>query len=142
MSGDLDASRQQVVYWADQLTKAQATVEPLATERDSLQAEWDEARTTIVQLAGDLEDARRQIAQLNHQLAEKGAEIARLQANVGTGRDQVERQPQVHTAYCLTCRTHRVIEEACEIVMPDGRRAAKGRCAVCGARLLNLIPSH
>ena len=126
LTSDLDATRHRL--------------EQTIAERDTFQAEWEKAQSAAAQLTADLEDTRRQITQLDNQLTEQEAEIARLQANLEINQDQIGQQ-QEYTAYCLPCRTHRPIKEVRELVMPDGRRVIKGYCAVCGANLIQQVPS-
>jgi len=145
MSARLDAervdARTDIKRLTTDLDDAHHRLEQTVTERDTFQAECEKAQAAAARLTADLEDVRHQIAQLDDQLAEREAEIARLQADYKIGQDQIGQQRQEHTAYCLTCHAHRPIKEARELVMPDGRRAVKGHCIVCGASLLSLVSS-
>ena len=42
--------------------------------------------------------------------------------------------------YCVKCRAKRVIKEAEEVTMKNGRQAAKGTCPVCGTGVFKFLP--
>lgn len=44
-------------------------------------------------------------------------------------------------AYCMRCKEHRAIQHMRIEITPGGRRAAKGICPVCGAKLNRFLPS-
>jgi len=136
LTDDLDADRAEIERLNSDHSAALSVVQ---AERDDASAGLEAARQRIAQLSGQLaaeqEAARTDVERLTADL-----DAARLQAGFKTHQDQIGQQ-RVYTAYCLTCHTHRPIVEVREIVMPDGRRAVKGRCTVCGAILLNLVTS-
>jgi hypothetical protein len=42
--------------------------------------------------------------------------------------------------YCVKCRAKRVITNAKEVTMKNGRLAAKGTCPVCGTGVFKFLP--
>jgi len=45
-------------------------------------------------------------------------------------------------AYCMKCKTSRKMNDAQEVTMDNGRRAAKGVCPVCGTKMTKFLPSQ
>jgi len=41
-------------------------------------------------------------------------------------------------AYCMKCRTKRVMKNSVSIIMKNGRPATKGVCSVCGAKMFTI----
>ncbi|HTX78261.1 MAG TPA: DUF5679 domain-containing protein [Longilinea sp.] len=46
------------------------------------------------------------------------------------------------TAYCMKCKTQRELKGAETVTMKNGRKALKGKCAVCGTGLYKFLPSQ
>lgn len=44
-------------------------------------------------------------------------------------------------AYCMKCKTTRSMQNAEEVTMENGRRAAKGTCEVCSTKMTKFLPS-
>ncbi len=44
-------------------------------------------------------------------------------------------------AYCMKCKATRKMNDAQEVTMENGRRAAKGICPVCGTKMTKFLPS-
>lgn len=42
--------------------------------------------------------------------------------------------------YCVKCREKRVMKDAKEVTMKNGRLAAKGTCPVCGSGMFKFLP--
>ncbi len=42
--------------------------------------------------------------------------------------------------YCVKCRAKRGIKDAKEVIMKNGRLAAKGTCPVCGTGMFRFLP--
>lgn len=45
-------------------------------------------------------------------------------------------------AYCVKCKEKRQIDDAQVVEMENGRRAAKGKCPVCGTNVTRFLPSE
>lgn len=45
-------------------------------------------------------------------------------------------------AYCMKCKASRKMNDAQEVTMDNGRRAAKGICPVCGTKMTKFLPSQ
>ena len=45
-------------------------------------------------------------------------------------------------AYCMKCKTRRMMKDAQEVRMENGRRAAKGTCPECGTKMTKFLPSE
>lgn len=45
-------------------------------------------------------------------------------------------------AYCVKCKEKRTVENADVVEMENGRRAAKGKCPVCGTSVTRFLPSE
>ena len=45
-------------------------------------------------------------------------------------------------AYCVKCREKRTVENAEVVELDNGRRAAKGKCPVCGTTVNRFLPSE
>ena len=43
-------------------------------------------------------------------------------------------------AYCVKCRTKKVMKDAKEVTMKNGRLAAEGTCPDCGTRMFKFLP--
>jgi len=43
-------------------------------------------------------------------------------------------------AYCMKCKTERVVQEAHVVITKNGRRAAQGTCPVCGTKMFKFLP--
>jgi len=43
-------------------------------------------------------------------------------------------------AYCVKCREKRMMKDAKEVIMKNGRLAAKGTCPKCGAGMFKFLP--
>ena len=43
--------------------------------------------------------------------------------------------------YCARCKSRRTISDACEETTDSGRRAARGTCPVCGAKMFTFLPN-
>jgi tartrate dehydratase alpha subunit/fumarate hydratase class I-like protein len=42
--------------------------------------------------------------------------------------------------YCVKCRQKRAMKNAKEVIMKNGRLAAKGTCPVCGTGMFKFLP--
>ena len=42
-------------------------------------------------------------------------------------------------AYCVKCKQKREITDPEEVTLKNGRRAAQGKCAVCGTKLFRML---
>ena len=42
--------------------------------------------------------------------------------------------------YCVKCRDKRVMKDAKEVTMKNGRLAAKGTCPKCGSGMFKFLP--
>lgn len=42
-------------------------------------------------------------------------------------------------AYCVKCKTKREMKDPSEVVMKNGRRAAKGTCPECGTGMFKIL---
>jgi NAD-dependent SIR2 family protein deacetylase len=42
------------------------------------------------------------------------------------------------TMYCVKCRTKRDAENVEEVTMKNGKKAAKGKCPVCGTSMFKI----
>lgn len=42
-------------------------------------------------------------------------------------------------AYCVKCKQKREITDPEEVTMKNGRRAAQGKCQVCGTKLFRML---
>jgi hypothetical protein len=42
--------------------------------------------------------------------------------------------------YCVKCRDKRIMEDAKEVTMKNGRLAAKGTCSHCGTGMFKFLP--
>lgn len=43
-------------------------------------------------------------------------------------------------AYCMKCKTERVVQDAHVVTTKNGRRAAQGTCPVCGTKMFKFLP--
>jgi ssDNA-binding Zn-finger/Zn-ribbon topoisomerase 1 len=43
-------------------------------------------------------------------------------------------------AYCVKCRGKKIMKDAKEVTMKNGRLAAKGTCPDCGTRMFKFLP--
>ncbi len=43
-------------------------------------------------------------------------------------------------AYCVKCRSKRLMKDAKEVTMKNGRLAAKGTCPHCDTRMFKFLP--
>ena len=43
-------------------------------------------------------------------------------------------------AYCMKCKTERVIKDVQIVTMKNGRPAAQGVCPVCGTKMFKFLP--
>ncbi len=43
-------------------------------------------------------------------------------------------------AYCMKCKTERVVQGAHVVTTKNGRRAAQGTCPVCGTKMFKFLP--
>ena len=43
--------------------------------------------------------------------------------------------------YCVKCRAKKVMKDAREVAMKNGRLAAKGTCSHCGTRMFKFLPN-
>lgn len=43
------------------------------------------------------------------------------------------------TGYCVKCKAKKVIAEAQEVVMKNGKKAVKGKCPDCGTALYRIV---
>jgi transcription initiation factor IIE alpha subunit len=43
------------------------------------------------------------------------------------------------SGYCVRCRTKRLIDDAYEETTESGRRAARGKCPVCGTNMFTFL---
>ena len=117
-----------------------AEIEQIVGERDRAQAKWEQAQASIAQLNADLKAARRRIVRLKDRLTEQEAGVEHGVEHGVSLKEKILHESNVHVAYCLRCRAQRLVSEVREIEMPNGQRAVKGRCAVCGAGLFSQIP--
>ncbi len=51
---------------------------------------------------------------------------------------EVNRVAQKYEAYCVKCKAKREFEGE-EVLMKNGRRAAKGKCPVCGTGVFRIL---
>ena len=42
--------------------------------------------------------------------------------------------------YCVKCRAKKIIKDAEEVIMKNGRLAAKGTCPDCGTGMFRFLP--
>ncbi len=42
--------------------------------------------------------------------------------------------------YCVKCKAKRVMVEAAEVTMKNGRPACKGKCPECGTGMYKILP--
>jgi hypothetical protein len=42
-------------------------------------------------------------------------------------------------AYCVKCKAKHEMAEAVEVIMKNGRKAAKGKCPVCGTVMFKML---
>ncbi len=42
-------------------------------------------------------------------------------------------------AYCVKCKQKREITDPEEVTLKNGRRAAQGKCSVCGTKLFRML---
>ena len=47
-----------------------------------------------------------------------------------------------HEAYCVKCREKREMKDAQVVETENGRRAAKGKCPVCGTNMTKFLPKE
>lgn len=47
-----------------------------------------------------------------------------------------------YEAYCVKCKTKRVMKDAKVVTNEKGRRTAKGVCPVCGTKMNRFLPSE
>jgi hypothetical protein len=45
-------------------------------------------------------------------------------------------------AYCMKCKTERVVKDAQVVTTKNGRRAAQGTCPVCGTKIFKFLPKE
>jgi hypothetical protein len=43
-------------------------------------------------------------------------------------------------AYCMKCKTERMVQDAHVVTTKNGRRAAQGTCPVCGTKMFKFLP--
>ncbi len=54
----------------------------------------------------------------------------------------VGRRPTMDVeAYCVKCKTKRIMKNPKEVTTKNGRRMMKGTCPVCGTTLNKFLPS-
>lgn len=41
--------------------------------------------------------------------------------------------------YCMKCKAKREMKETVEVTMKNGRKAMKGKCAVCGTGMYKIL---
>jgi RNase P subunit RPR2 len=42
--------------------------------------------------------------------------------------------------YCVKCKAKRIMTEATEVTMKNGRPAVKGKCSECGTGMYKIMP--
>ncbi len=45
-------------------------------------------------------------------------------------------------AYCMKCKTERIVKDAQVVTTKNGRRAAQGTCPVCGTKMFKFLPKQ
>ncbi len=45
-------------------------------------------------------------------------------------------------AYCMKCKTERVVKDAQIVTTKNGRTAAQGTCPVCGTKMFKFLPKQ
>jgi hypothetical protein len=45
-------------------------------------------------------------------------------------------------AYCMKCKTERVVKDAQVVTTKNGRRAAQGVCPTCGTKMFKFLPKE
>lgn len=45
----------------------------------------------------------------------------------------------MHQGYCVKCKAKKIIANAVEEVMKNGRKAVKGKCPTCGAVMFKIL---
>ena len=48
-------------------------------------------------------------------------------------------EPDSLEAYCVKCKTKRIIENPQETTMKNGRNAVKGTCSVCKCKVFRIV---
>ncbi len=151
LTADLEDARCQLVQLDGQLAQSRS-------HDAGLTHQLAEKEVEIVRLQADLQASQSQIMQqretLDRLTGEHAEALARLESVLPAARlEDLPSRPVVtevsmstapqaaYTAYCLTCRAYRTITNVREIAMPNGRRAIKGHCTICGASLLSLALS-
>ena len=138
LTTELDAAENRASRLTRQLTQARAIAPPPDTDQDIAQTGWDGGGIITAQLSAELKNAHRRIARLEDQL---DAQASKAQSPQFDLQKQMWQERLNCTTYCLTCHAQRPISPGYEIVTVNGRRAVKGRCAICGAGLLHLLPA-
>jgi len=63
----------------------------------------------------------------------------RIHSLEARGRAGAEVTPPMREAYCMRCRTKRVMKDPRQITTQSGRRALSGTCPECGTRMFVFI---
>ena len=45
-------------------------------------------------------------------------------------------------AYCMKCKTERIVKDPQVVTTKNGRRAAQGTCPVCGTKMFKFLPKQ
>lgn len=43
--------------------------------------------------------------------------------------------------YCVKCKAKREMKDTKEVTMKNGRKAMKGKCAICGTGMYKILPN-
>ena len=142
LKAELDAARQREAGLTAQQDKAQEAVERLDKERGRLETEVQLLRQEHSEALLAREEARAIARKLVGELNAARTQIQKLSAACRQNDPGAVPVPPEQQLYCLTCRTYRPLTGRQEVIMPDGKRAIKGKCPVCQADLFSVLPAE
>ena len=164
-----EAARQDQDRAHTEVQQLQAELTSLRREHTTVQSGLVAAKEVEAQLKQQTEQLaqlRQREGELSYALTARNSDITRLIAELRSANIELEQfrqmtearsvQPSVApaalskvperaatanetTAYCLKCHSLRTVVDAHDLTMPNGRRAMRGQCAVCGTSLLTTV---
>lgn len=143
-----------VVHARQRAATAEGRLQEVQEQLGDTQRQLEPAAEHILQLERELEQARRRIEQLEQEAATRLAaqplqepspsqpqEITpELPAPAGEAQGEIaEPTLSQEMAYCVRCKTRRVMLDPQQVVLANDRPALKGVCAECGTTLFRFL---
>lgn len=113
------------------VTPAQTSTPPVAEVAEVAEAAEVAEDVEVAEIAEAAEVAE------DVEIAEVAAPVEDAHAEAAAPEDALE----AVTGYCVRCKTKRTISDAHEEITESGRRAARGICPVCGAKMFTFLPA-